>query len=72
MRVGDWISLAGLVVSVIGFGMTIRELVRITKASEADRPSQRVGRVHHSPSEQARRRAGSPRRPRIDPIGHTC
>ncbi len=37
MRVGDWISLAGLVVSVIGFSVTIRELVRIVKASEAYR-----------------------------------
>jgi hypothetical protein len=37
MRVGDWISLAGLVVSVIGFSVAIRELVRIAKASEANR-----------------------------------
>jgi hypothetical protein len=37
MRAGDWISLAGLVVSVIGFSVAIRELIRIAKASEADR-----------------------------------
>ncbi len=37
MRVGDWISLAGLVVSVIGFSVAIRELIRIAKASEAGR-----------------------------------
>jgi hypothetical protein len=37
MRAGDWISLAGLVVSVIGFGVAIRELIRIAKASEANR-----------------------------------
>ena len=37
MRAGDWISLAGLVVSVIGFSVAIRELVRIAKASEANR-----------------------------------
>ena len=37
MRVGDWISLAGLVVSVIGFSVAIRELIRIAKASEANR-----------------------------------
>jgi len=37
MRAGDWISLAGLVVSVIGFSVTIRELIRIAKASEANR-----------------------------------
>jgi hypothetical protein len=37
MRVGDWISLAGLVVSAIGFGVVIRELIRIAHASEAAR-----------------------------------
>jgi hypothetical protein len=34
MRTGDWISLAGLVVSVIGFSVVIRELIRIAHASE--------------------------------------
>ena len=34
MRTGDWISLAGLVVSVIGFSVAIRELIRIAHASE--------------------------------------
>ena len=34
MRAGDWISLAGLVVSVIGFSVMIRELIRIAHASE--------------------------------------
>jgi hypothetical protein len=34
MRAGDWISLAGLVVSVIGFSVVIRELARIAHASE--------------------------------------
>jgi hypothetical protein len=28
MRVGDWISLAGLVISVIGFGVVISQLIR--------------------------------------------
>jgi hypothetical protein len=37
MRAGDWISLAGLVVSVIGFSVVIGELIRIAKASEANR-----------------------------------
>jgi hypothetical protein len=37
MRAGDWISLAGLVVSVIGFSVAITELIRIAKAPEADR-----------------------------------
>ena len=35
MRVGDWISLAGLVVSAVGFSVVIRELIRIAHASEA-------------------------------------
>ena len=35
MRAGDWISLAGLVVSVIGFSIAIRQLNRVTSASEA-------------------------------------
>jgi len=34
MRAGDWISLAGLVVSVIGFSVVIRKLIRIAHASE--------------------------------------
>ena len=37
MRAGEWISLAGLVVSVTGFSVAIRELIRIAKASEANR-----------------------------------
>ena len=35
MRAGDWISLAGLVVSVIGFSVAIRELIRIAHTSHA-------------------------------------
>jgi hypothetical protein len=35
MRSGDWIGLAGLAISVIGFSVAIRELVRIAHASEA-------------------------------------
>jgi hypothetical protein len=42
MRVGDWISLAGLVVSAIGFSVVIRELIRIAHASEAGQVSHRV------------------------------
>lgn len=65
MRVGDWISLAGLAVSVIGFSVAITELIRIAKASEANRRA--IGpaeskRLHHGPPEQARRRAAAPRR----------
>ena len=35
MRAGDWISLAGLVVSVIGFTVAIKELIRIAHTSHA-------------------------------------
>jgi hypothetical protein len=42
MRAGDWISLAGLVVSAVGFGVVIRELTRIAHASEAGQMSHRV------------------------------
>ena len=42
MRAGDWISLAGLVVSAVGFSVAIRELIRIAHASEAGRVSHRV------------------------------
>jgi hypothetical protein len=44
MRVGDWISLAGLVISVIGFSVAIRQLIRIANASEADQASHRANR----------------------------
>lgn len=33
MKKGDWISLAGLVTSVIGFSVVIRQLTRILNAS---------------------------------------
>ena len=36
MEVRDWISLAGLVVSVAGFSVVISQLIRSTRASEAD------------------------------------
>ncbi len=42
MRVGDWISLAGLVVSVIGFTIAIRELIRVAHAVEEDQASRRA------------------------------
>jgi hypothetical protein len=44
MKVGDWFSLAGLVISVIGFGVAIRLLIPIAKASEADQGSHRANR----------------------------
>jgi hypothetical protein len=36
MKVGDWISLTGLVISVIGFSIATRQLIRIAHASEAN------------------------------------
>ena len=53
MRMGDWISLAGLVVSVIGFSVTIRKLIRIAQASEADHASHRANQVPTSPPQSA-------------------
>jgi hypothetical protein len=44
MRVGDWISLAGVVISVIGFSATIRQLIRIAHALEADQATPRADR----------------------------
>jgi hypothetical protein len=35
MKVGDWISLAGLVISAGGFSLVIWQLIRGAKASEA-------------------------------------
>jgi hypothetical protein len=42
MRAGDWISLAGSVVSAVGFSVVIRELIHIGHASEAGQVSHRV------------------------------
>ena len=44
MRVGDWVGVAGLVITVIGFGVAIRQLSRIADALEADRASHRASR----------------------------
>jgi hypothetical protein len=35
MNMGDWISLAGLMISVIGFSVAIRQLIRVANASGA-------------------------------------
>jgi hypothetical protein len=43
MRVRDWIGLAGLVVSAVGFGVVIRELIRIARVSEGGQVSHQVG-----------------------------
>jgi len=49
MRVGDWISLAGLLISVIGFSVAIRQLIRIANASEADQANHRANREEADP-----------------------
>jgi hypothetical protein len=36
MKVGDWISLAELVISVVGFSVVIWQLIRSARAPEAD------------------------------------
>lgn len=42
MRAGDWISLAGLGVSAIGFSVAIWQFIRMAHASEADQASHRA------------------------------
>jgi hypothetical protein len=49
MRAGDWISLAGLVISVIGFSVAIRELIRIAHTSEAGQVSNRANQEEVGP-----------------------
>jgi len=44
MKAGDWISLTGLVISVLGFGVVIWQLIRIANASRADQASGRANR----------------------------
>jgi len=46
MDPGDWISLARLVVSAVGFSLAIRQLARIANASQA-------GREHRAASSEA-------------------
>ncbi len=55
MRAGDWISLAGLVVSVIGFSVVIRELIRIAHASETSQASHQVNLKEADPLMEGRR-----------------
>jgi hypothetical protein len=50
MRAGDWISLAGLVVSVIGFSVVIRELIRIAHVSETSQASHQVNPKEADPA----------------------
>jgi hypothetical protein len=44
LKVGDWSGLAGLVISIIGFGVVIRQLIRIANAAEAVQASDRTNR----------------------------
>jgi hypothetical protein len=50
MRSGDWISLTGLAVSVIGFSVAIRELMRIARALGAGQVSNRANREEEGSS----------------------
>lgn len=52
---GDWIGLADLVVSVIGFSVVIRELIRIAHASETGQASYQVNLKEADPLAGARR-----------------
>jgi len=49
MGAGDWVSVAGLVTSVIGFSVVIRQLIRIANASEADQARDRAKRKESDP-----------------------
>jgi hypothetical protein len=49
MRPVDWISLAGVAVTAIGFSVAIRELNRIAHALEAEQASQRASQTGTSP-----------------------
>jgi hypothetical protein len=42
MKARDWVSLAGLVVSAVGFSVVIRELTRIARATERGQVSHQV------------------------------
>jgi hypothetical protein len=44
LKAGDWISLAGLVISVVGFGVVSWQLIRTARASEAVQATCRVNR----------------------------
>lgn len=51
MRAGDWVSLAGVAVSAIGFSVVARELIRIAHALEADQAIHRENQVETSQAE---------------------
>ncbi len=51
MRAGDWVSLAGVAVSAIGFGMVVRELIRIAHALEAGQAIHRENQAETSQAE---------------------
>ena len=54
IRAADWISLAGLVVSVVGFSVVIKELIRVARAAEGGQASHQV-----SPEQAASLSGGS-------------
>ena len=63
MKAGDWISLAGLVISVIGFSVAIWQLIRIANALEADQAS---GRANREEADSPAGRSASPDVGRLD------
>ena len=48
MRAGDWVSLAGVAVSAIGFSVVVRALIRVAHVLEADQASHRANQVEAS------------------------
>jgi len=48
MRAGDWVRLAGVAVSAIGFSVVVRELIRIAHALEADQAIHRENQAETS------------------------
>ena len=63
MDTGDWISLARLIVSVIGFSIAIRQLGRIANASHAGQEDRQADRERGVQAERrgvADRDAGTP------------
>lgn len=67
MGPGDWISLARLVVSVIGFSMAIRQLARIANASQAAQENRNADREQAGPgtAESSLDGSGSRREERV-------
>jgi hypothetical protein len=64
IRERDWVSVAGLMTSIIGFSVVIRQLIRIARASEARQAIDRANR--NEPDSRASRPRPDP--PRDQPL----